>query len=315
MTRLGRRQYLVTAGAVSVGGLVGGCSSSTDRTPGETLTIGSKGLPESRLLGYLAYEAIGKATDVDPIDEIGFGGSRDNWDALVAGDLDLYWEYTGTHFAVLPPQRTDHPTDPQRLFEAVRADAADAGIRAYPPAPFDNSFVLLADPEWAAQTGVETLSEFARRINAGNTDVRIALGTDFARRPDGWPRIVDTYEVRADSLAALESSILEVPLGLTYQLYRDDRATVVMGYATDPQRSRLGLTLLDDDRDVFPTYNPTPMANADAVPADGPVATVLERLGSQIGGFDTIQRLNGRVAIDGEDPQTVARSFIERIEI
>jgi osmoprotectant transport system substrate-binding protein len=83
-----------------------------------------------------------------------------------------------------------------------------------------------------------------------------------------------------------------------------------MGFSTDPQITDLDITVLEDDENFFPTYNPVPVADAESVPMDSAIGTQLDKLGPAIGGVSTVRELNGRVIQDDERPKTVATDFL-----
>ncbi|MEZ3115131.1 glycine betaine ABC transporter substrate-binding protein [Halobaculum sp. MBLA0147] len=277
----------------------------------DSVTVGAKNFAENRILGRMAAITLRERTDRRVQTAIPSGYDEPNWIALTEGRLDCYWEYTGTIYLSFEPTHESAPDDPAALYDAVVEEAAEQGVTVFPRAPFDNTFVMLAGADWRERTGVETLSDFAAYVNAGNTDVDVAVGNDFLDRPDGWPGLVDHYEFDEAALTALDDEISAVPLGITYELYERGDADVVMGFNTDPQIHRTDLAVLTDDRDFFPTYNPIPVADVGVVGPNTRAGERLAELGPAFDGVETIRRLNGRVVVDGDDPATVAREFLE----
>jgi osmoprotectant transport system substrate-binding protein len=197
------------------------------------------------------------------------------------------------------------------VYETVVADAATRSVRVFRPTAFDNSFVLLTDPEWQQTTGVDTLSDLAAHVNAGKTDFTVAVGEDFFTRTDGWNGLTDHYGFKSDQLAALETNLAVVSTGLTYELFRRGEATLLMGFRTDPQIPMLGLEPLEDDRDFFPPYNAVPLAFEPTVEGVAGMESSLDRLGPAVGGLERIRALNRRIVVEDASPRTVAREFLE----
>lgn len=274
------------------------------------MTVGAKNFVENRILGHIAAVALSELTDTHVLPDVPSSYERRNWTVLQSGPLDVYWEYTGTIYTSFAPTHETLPADPQALHDAVVREAEEFGVVVFPRAPFDNSFVLVADRAWSEATGVRSLSDLAAHVSAGNTGFGVAVGNDFRDRPDGWPGLTTHYGFDAAKLDALEANVQTVPIGITYELVARDDASVAMGFRTDPQLGRDSLVVLRDDRDFFPTYNPVPVADAATVTRDSPVGEVLARLGGRVGDEETIRRLNGRVA-DGTPPAQVAREFLE----
>jgi osmoprotectant transport system substrate-binding protein len=315
------RRVVLKRGAWAVAGAAAatGCAGigyPADRTPAAdaddaaSLAVSAKNFVENEILGYVALESLRAHTDATVAEEIPTGGAPANWRRLRTGDLDVYWEYTGTQYLTLPPDHSDAPRDPDDLYDAVAADAAEQGITAFPRAEFDNSFALLAPRDWQRETGVETLSELAAHVNSGNTDLSLAIGEDFEGREDGWQGLTDHYGFDADALAALRENLAVVPIGLTYELYQRGDATIVMGFSTDPQIPELDLAVLADDRSFFPPYNPAPMANTASVERTPGMADALDPLGPAIGGCEEMRSLNARVVLGDATPREVAADFL-----
>jgi osmoprotectant transport system substrate-binding protein len=129
---------------------------------GASLTVGSKEFTEQLILGNITKLALEDAgADVD--DQIGLVGSTAVRDAIVAGDVDIYWEYLGTGWVTYLENEQGIP-DPQEQFEAVReADAAN-GITWLEPAPFNNTYAIATTNETAEEQGITSISDIRELI-------------------------------------------------------------------------------------------------------------------------------------------------------
>jgi osmoprotectant transport system substrate-binding protein len=129
---------------------------------GASLTVGSKEFTEQLILGNITKLALEDAgAEVD--DQIGLVGSTAVRDAIVAGDVDLYWEYLGTGWVTYLENEQGIP-DPQEQFEAVReADAAN-GITWLEPAPFNNTYAIATTNETAEEQGITSISDIRELI-------------------------------------------------------------------------------------------------------------------------------------------------------
>jgi osmoprotectant transport system substrate-binding protein len=310
-----RREFLERLGAtcaVSAAGLSGCTGSPSVSTGPTTVRVGSKAFAEQRILGYLAYERLRPLDGIQAVDEIGYGDSRENWGATAAGTKHLYWEYTGTAWRELPPRRERRVTDPRRLYELAAADARERGLRMAEPASFSNEYVLVADRDWSERTGVETISDLAAHVDAGNAGFGIAVNEDFYHREDAWEGVTEYYGIGPDARERVESGRFVVTsVGLTYELLRDGRAQVASGFDTDPQLDRDSVRTLEDDREYFIPYQPAPTAHAPTV-ADHPV--LFESLAPVVSALDeaTIRDLNREVLLEGRTARTVAAEFLDR---
>ena len=301
-----RRSLLTTVGAIGLGSLAG-CSSLVGGNGGGSIAIGSKQFTEQQLLGYMSYHTLDENTDLDVVDEVGLGGTTTNFQALQEGEIDTYWEYTGTAWLTLPPQHDEVISDPQEIYDQVKSEFEEEhGITFLDRAPFDNTYVLLANPNWQPEVGIETMSEFASYVQEGNTNLTVVMNAEFQDRSDGWPGLVEHYEF-AD--AASELNIQNVGSGLTYQIIGEDEAEVGMGFNTNPNILRYDLVVLEDDKGFFPVYNPAPMVTMDTLEDNEAMREPLNELVTTLS-TDTIRQLNRRVSVDGEDASEVARDHL-----
>jgi len=295
-----------TAGVAGIGSLAG-CSSLVGGGNSESIAIGSKQFTEQQILGYLAYHAIDENTEIEVVDEVGLGGTTTNFQALQEDEIDMYWEYTGTAWLTLPPQNDEVIADPQEIYDRVTEEfEAEHGITFLDRASFNNTYVLLANPDWQSETGIETMSGFASHLQDGNTDLTVVMNAEFQERSDGWPGLTEHYGI---SDAASDLNVRNVGSGLTYQVVGEGEAEVGMGFNTNPNIARFDLVALEDDNGFFPVYNPAPMIKEETLENNGAVSQPLTDLVGTLS-TDTIRELNQRVSIDDEDASSVARDHL-----
>lgn len=313
---LTRRRVL--AGVAGGTAAIAGCSTSDDDSTNGSATVevvvGSKTFTEQEILGYMLYEAITTGTDAVAVDRIGYGTTSELWDGLTSGDIDVFWEYTGTTWETHPPQRETQIDDPDELFEKVASDVSEEDITVLSYAPFNNTYVLATTQAFANETGIETLSGLASYINDGNTDFEILVATEFSERSDGWPGLVDHYSIDEDALATIddeEDNFIVGDLGLSYEYLHDGETDVGMAFATDPRISAYDLHVLEDDEKFFPIYNPAPMIRDEVLDAVPEIESILDKLGPAIDGEEVMQELNAKVTLNGENPRIVAQDFLQ----
>ncbi|MFC7228609.1 glycine/betaine ABC transporter substrate-binding protein [Salinirubellus salinus] len=310
MTVKHTRRQVLKRGAVA-GGAVGltslaGCSSFLGGG-GTAVKVGSKQFTEQELLGHMAYEALDANADVEVVNEVGLGGTTTNFRAVKSDEIDLYWEYTGTAWATLPPKHDEVITDPQQIYQKVDEEVqSEHSLDFLQRAPFNNTYVLTANPDWVEQTGVETLSGFAEYVNGGNTDFTVVLNAEFENRADGWPGVAKHYGFDG---ALSDIQVTNVDSGLTYQTVGQGDAQVGVGFNTNPKIVRFDLTVLEDDEQFFPVYNPAPLVNQDALESAPSIEEPLNAIGPTLS-TEKIRSLNKQVSIDGGDPQKTAREFL-----
>lgn len=301
-----RREIAKATGLVGLTSLAG-CSSLIGSESSESIAIGSKQFTEQQLLGNMAYHTLEENTDLEVVDEVGLGGTNTNFQALQEEEIDMYWEYTGTAWLTLPPQKEEVISDPEEIYDRVKSDFEEEhGITFLDRAPFNNTYVLLANSDWQSETGVETMSDFASHVQDGNTDLTVVMDAEFQERSDGWPGLIEHYGFGD---AASELNVRNVGAGLTYQVMGEGDAEVGMGFNTNPNIARYDLVALEDDQGFFPVYNPAPMVREETVADNESMSEPLNELAESLS-TETIRQLNQRVSIDGEDASEVARDHL-----
>ncbi len=263
----------------------------------EAIVVGSKDFTEQLLLGALTVQLL-EANGYQVDDRTGLGGTTVNRDALVAGEIDVYWEYTGTALVNFLGIE-EVITDPDEAYTMARdADAAN-GLIWLNPAAFNNTYTLMVTQETIDQ-GITAISDLAAAINESPADWRLCTNAEFYARPDGFKGVEELYGFQFD-----EPNVIAMDSGLTYQALQDGECEVAMGFATDGRIAGFGFTNLEDDLGFFPTYNPSAVIRQEVLDADSNIGDVLNSLAASLD-TATMTELNKRVDIDGEDVEAVA---------
>lgn len=196
------------------------------------LRVGSKIFAESVILAEIAAD-LAAASGAHVERRLGLGGTRLLWDALLAGEIDIYPEYTGTLSQEI---LTDaHVSTPAELERALAAH----GLKASLPLGFANSYALGMRRDKAEAARIAAISDLARR-----PELVFGLSEEFLARADGWPALAATYGLRAETLRGLDHHI-------AYKGLIDGSIDVVDLYTTDPERADRRILVLDDDRHFF----------------------------------------------------------------
>jgi len=285
-----------------------GCTNLLGSESG-SVAVSSKRFAEQKLLAHMAIESLKANTDLSVTDESGLGGTNQNFQAIESGQVDMYWEYTGTAWYTIPPEHDETVNDPEKLYQKVKEEFANEhNLQFLTRAPLNNSFVLMANPEWSEQTGVTSLTEFAEYVNNGNTDFDLTLTAEFLDRSDGWEGVAKHYGFEGQ-LDDLNSNINQVGIGLSYQIVGENEAQVGLGFNTNPNIPRYNLVVLEDNEAFFPVYNPAPLIRSDTLEANSGIEDALNPIAPDLT-TETIRELNRKVSIDEKDPQEVAESYL-----
>ena len=288
---LDRRDVLRLAG----GGMLAlaGCHSAR----ASTLIVGSKNFTEQIVLGELLAQQIEAHTALRADRRFDLGGTLLCHQALLAGQMDLYPEYTGTALTVIlkePPA-----SDPAAVYQTVRdAYKSRFGLEVGPPLGFNNTFAIVVRGDDAARLHLRAISDLIP--NAPNW--RAGFGYEFMERPDGYPGLVKAYGLSFGSQPRI------MDLGLLYRALQEKQVDVVAGNSTDGLIAALGLVVLEDDRHYFPPYQAVTVVRGAALEQHAGLREVLDALGGRIS-EDDMRRMN--YALDGEhrDVTSVVRDF------
>jgi osmoprotectant transport system substrate-binding protein len=272
---------------------------------GATFTVGSKKFTEQLILGQLTKLAL-QATGAKVNDQTGLGGTSTNRDALTSGKIDMYWEYTGTGW-IVHLKHTEPIPDPAAQYKAVAREDGENGVVWLYPAPFSNTYAFAVRKEAAAGLGVKKLSDFGKLIASRPKDATLCVGNEFSTRNDGLPGVEKRYKFQIPN-----DNIVKVDEGLIYKLV-DDGKTCNFGevFTTDGRIQGLGLTVIDDDKNFFPIYNPSLNVRAE-VYAKYPKLGPMFKLISLKLTTATIQQMNADVDVNGKFPEEVAKSFLKK---
>lgn len=260
------------------------------------LVIGSKPFTESELAGeMLALLAESRGI---PVKRRFYLGGTLCFDALRAGKLDAYVEYTGTGLVNLlgePPLK-----DPRAAFARVREEFRRRwSLEWLEPLGFNNSYALVLRGTDARRLGVSRLSELRKFPKT----FRCGFDLEFADRPDGYKGMVE----RAG--AGFCSSVRQMAPGLMYEAAASKQVDLISGYATDGRIAGFGLAALQDDLGFFPPYEACPLIAPGAARKAPGVAELWGRLAGRIDG-GTMTRLNAEVDVRKRAPREVAREFL-----
>jgi glycine betaine/choline ABC-type transport system substrate-binding protein len=218
-------------------------------------------------------------------------------EALVAGEVDIYPEYTGTALlAILNRRPVKDPREVSRLVADEYAKRFD--LVWTDPFGFNNTFAILVRGDDARRLNLKTITD-AARVSA---QWRAGFGQDFMSRADGYPGFARTYGFHFQE-------IREMDLSLTYRALAEKQVDLIAGNSTDGLIARYGLLQLEDDRKYFPPYDAVPVARRAMLEKYPKVRDVLKRLGGILT-VEEMRKLN--YAVDGEkrQPKDVAREFL-----
>jgi osmoprotectant transport system substrate-binding protein len=262
------------------------------------IIVGAKNFTESDLLAEIVAQQIERRTPLPVERRLHLGGTFVCHQAITAGDIDVYVEYTGTAFTAILKQPPI--ADPDSVYRFVAAAyARDFKLQWTAPLGFNNTFAILvrrADAERYSLRSIADLARVAPRWKAG-------FGYEFLERADGFTGLAKVYGL------TFSQPPTAMDLGLTYRALADRRVDVIAGNSTDGQIAALDLVALSDDRGYFPPYQAAPVIRAAVLENHPGVAAALAELGGKISDVE-MRRLNALADVEHKDIADIARTWL-----
>lgn len=265
----------------------------------QEIVVGGKNFTEQLLLAEMTEQLLEThGFDVDKRDGLGSTVLRE---AQLNGQVDLYWEYTGT--SLVTYNKVEEKLSPDETLARVRELDGERGLTWLKPSGANNTYAFAVKEGAEATAKTETLSDLASAFNAGE-GLDIAVNAEFPRRPDGLPGLEEAYgfDVGRRNLKSMDS-------GLTYQALDEGEVNVALVFATDGRIQAFGFRVLEDDKNFFPNYAIVPVIRTETLEANPSLEEPLAALADAIDN-KTMQRLNAQVDVDRRSIEEVAESFL-----
>jgi osmoprotectant transport system substrate-binding protein len=289
----------------STGSAKGGSLAQGVSLQGATFTVGSKEFTEQLVLCHitsLALQSVGATVH----EKCGLQGSNTTRAALTSGSTDMYWEYTGTAW-INYLGHTEPIKDPTQQYNSVaQEDLAKNHIKWLTPSPANDTYAIGVKTSKANELGVKSISDYARLVSTNPSAASMCVASEFAGRSDGLPGLEKAY-----GFTVPKGGLATIAEGAIYDaISKGDPCNFGEITTTDGRVQALGLTVLQDDKEFFPIYNPALTVresvyndHQDLAKIAAPIATALTN--------EEFQRLNGDVDVKGKDPNQVALDWLK----
>jgi osmoprotectant transport system permease protein len=300
--KAGRQKWKVFVMAAIVLAVVAGVfagwrsSRSSLSAGGSRVVVGSKDFTESVILAEIVAQMLeGRGVNVDRQFEL--GGNLPH-DALVAGRIDLYPEYTGTAYTAI----LKHPpiTDPRAVYDQVTKEYEEKfGVVVSEPVGFENTFAILVRGADARRLGLKNISDVAPHA----PKLRAGFGQDFVSRADGYPGFSKAYGLK------FAEKPREMDLSLTYIALSSRQVDLIAGNSTEGRVAALDLIQLADDRRYFPPYAAVYLVRKDSLARVPALNDVLAKLANSIS-TEEMRQMNFEVDANKRGTAEVVREWI-----
>jgi osmoprotectant transport system substrate-binding protein len=273
------------------------------------VVVSSKIDTEGGVLGNIILQIL-QANDIPVTDKIQLGGTPVVREAITAGQIDIYPEYTGNGAFFF--NKADDPlwNDAQKGYEEVKKLDYEANkIVWLAPSPANNTWAVALRRDVAEPNKLVTFSDFGKYVSGGGA-VKLAASAEFVNSPAALPKFQQTYgfTLKPDQLITLSGGDTAATIAAAAQQTSGANAAVV--YGTDGGIAPSGLVVLEDDKGVQPVYNPAPIIREDVLKQYPQIADLLAPVFAKLD-LKTLQDLNGRVQVGGEPAGAVATDFLK----
>ncbi|RXE48790.1 glycine betaine ABC transporter substrate-binding protein [Chromohalobacter israelensis] len=269
------------------------------------IVVGGKNFTEQQILSSMTTQYLeGLGYDVEKRAGLGSAVLRQ---AQENGQIDLYWEYTGTSLINYNDESAKGLTVDE-TYQKVKELDAEKGLVWLEPSDANNTYALAMRKESVEETGITTLSDLAQAVN-DEQGLTFAMNAEFYAREDGWRPLQQAYEFRAG-----RGDVKRMDSGLVYQALRDEQVDVGLVFATDGRIPAFDFQVLEDDQNFFPAYALTPVVRQATLDANPELAEQMNTLSGLLDN-DTMSTLNARVDVDKTSIERVAENFLEENDL
>ena len=291
-----RRTIVAALSLLALGSFFSGCRHS----PQKKLVVGSKFFTEQVVLAELLAQHIEARTGIPVERKTNLGGTLLIHKAMLAGDLDLYVEYTGTALTAVLGEKPQG--DAATTYQRVKGLYAQRfGLEVTEPLGFENTFAMVVRSDDAERLHLKSMSDLTRVAPKWHA----AVGYEFLERPDGFAGWSKTYDLKfAETPRVMD-------LGLLYRALTQHQADIVAGNSTDGVIASLHLVPLVDDRHYFPPYDAVPIVRRAALEENPGLRAALTELAGKISA-EEMRQMNADVDAGQRDVRTVVREFRQR---
>ncbi|MBD3896281.1 glycine betaine ABC transporter substrate-binding protein [Halomonas sp. ML-15] len=268
------------------------------------LVVGGKSFTEQQIIAHMTSQYL-EALGYDIDSRVGMGSAVLR-QAQENGQVDLYWEYTGT--SLITYNDISERLDPEETYARVKELDAEIGLVWLEPSAANNTYGLAMREDDAEERGIVTISDLAAAINDGD-ELTLASNVEFYARDDGLRPLQEAYEFEFG-----RPNVSRMDTGLTYPALRDGEVDVSVVFATDGRIPAFDLRVLEDDLEYFPAYALTPVIREETLEEFPELEEQLNALSALLDDA-TMAELNARVDVERETIERVAESFLEQHDL
>jgi len=284
-------------GLLAAAGLALGLSSASAQS---IIVVGGKNFTEQQIMAEMTSQLLqAKGFKTDKRAGLGTAPLRQ---AQEAGQVDVYWEYTGT--SLITFNKVTDKLDAAATYAKVKELDAAKGLVWLNPSKANNTYALAMRKDDAQAKGIKSLSDLAAKVKGGQ-NLKLASNAEFYARPDGLAPLQQTYGFEFG-----RENVVRMDTGLVYQALKDKQVDVALVFATDGRVPAFDFVVLADDKGFFPSYALTPVVRKETLDKNPKLADVLNGLSAKLDDA-TMAKLNASVDVDKKTVEEVSTSFLK----
>jgi osmoprotectant transport system substrate-binding protein len=271
--------------------------------------VGSKIDTEGALLGSMIIELL-QANGVATQNKLQLGPTKIVRAALLAGEIDLYPEYTGNAAFFFNDDKDPAWKDSAKGYDKARALDADKNKLVWlKPAPANNAWAIAVRNDVARAEKLASMADFARWV-AGGGKAKLAASAEFVESPAALPSFQSVYgfKLAAGQLVVLAGGDTAATIRAAAE--KTSGINSAMAYGTDGALSALGLTVMSDPKGAQIVYQPAPVVRAAILEREPKIRAALEPVFATLD-LAALQSLNAKIAVDGQDAKQVAAGYLK----
>lgn len=275
----------------------------------DPVTVGSKIDTEGAILGNIIIDVL-EANGIPTVNKVSLGNTKIVRGAITAGEIDVYPEYTGNGAFFFSLDSDPLWKDAKAGYDKVKALDYDANkIVWLTPAPADNTWVIAVRKDVADANNLKSLEDFAKWINGGGP-FKIAASAEFVESPAALPAFQSAYgfKLGPDQIVTLAGG--DTTTFIRAAAEQTSGVNGSLAYGTDGALAALGLVALTDDKKVQPVYAPAPIIREAALNDYPKIAELLAPVFQSLDAA-TLQSLNAKVSVEGQDAGQVAADYLK----
>ncbi|MHA6692922.1 glycine betaine ABC transporter substrate-binding protein [Devosia sp. A449] len=272
---------------------------STASVQAAAIVVGGKGFTEQLLLAEITAQLLtNEGFEVEKRDGLGTQVVRD---AQVNGQIDVYWEYTGTSLVTF--NKIDDRLTAEETYALVSELDAEVGLTWLDPSRTNNTYAVAVRGADEKTDAMVTVSDMAQAYNDG-VNLTMAMSTEFPGRPDGLPGLEETYDFKTT-----RAQRRAMDPGLVFPTLRDGHTDIGLVTGTDGRIPAFNFRILEDDKGFFPNYAAVPVVRTVVLEANPELAAPLNAMSAVL--TDELMRaMNAQVDIDNTSIEEVAKQFL-----